>query len=110
MGSARSAYLALRAVHDAVMTERVNWVFKADIRSFFDRVDHDWLRRMIEHRIADPRVLRLIGQWLRAGVLEHGVCADSVEGVPQGAGISPLLANVLPSGGPGCGKAARPDL
>ncbi len=90
----RSAHQALRAVHEAVMTERVNWVFEADIRSFFDSVDHDWLLRMIAHRIADPRVLRLIGQWLRAGVLENGVYADSVEGVPQGAGISPLLANV----------------
>lgn len=92
---ARSAHQALRAVHDAVMTERVNWVFDADIRSFFDSVDHDWLLRMIGHRIADPRILRLIGQWLAAGVLENGVYADTVEGTPQGSGISPLLANVF---------------
>jgi group II intron reverse transcriptase/maturase len=77
------------------MTERVNWVLDADIRSFFDSVDHGWLLRMLEHRIADPRILRLIGRWLRAGVLEHGRYAETVEGTPQGAGISPLLANVF---------------
>ena len=91
----RNAHQALRTVHDAIMTERVNWVFEADIRKFFDTVDHEWLMRMLAHRIADPRVLRLIGQWLRAGILEKGVYADTVEGTPQGAGISPLLANVF---------------
>jgi RNA-directed DNA polymerase len=60
----------------------------------FGSVDHAWLMRMIEHRIADPRILRLIRLWLRAGVMEHGVYADTVEGTPQGAGISPLLANI----------------
>ena len=92
---ARSAHQALRALHDAVMSERVRWVLDADIRRFFDSVDHDWLLRMIEHRIADPRVLRLIGLWLTAGVLEAGCYAETVEGTPQGAGISPLLANIF---------------
>lgn len=58
----RNAHQALRAVHDAIMGERVSWVLDADIRKFFDSVDHEWLMRMVSHRIADPRVLRLIGQ------------------------------------------------
>lgn len=91
----RSAHQALRAVHDAIMTERVNWVFEADIRKFFDSVNHEWLMRMLTHRIADTRVLRLIEQWLKAGVLEQGLYARTIEGTPQGAGISPLLANVF---------------
>ena len=61
----------------------------------FDSVDHDWLMRMVAHRIADPRVLRLIRRWLQAGILEGGVYADTVEGTPQGAGISPLLVNIF---------------
>jgi group II intron reverse transcriptase/maturase len=91
----RSAHQALRAVHDSIMSERVNWVFEADIRRFYDSVDHGWLLRMLGHRIADPRVMRLIGQWLEAGVMENGTYAETVEGMPQGAGISPLLANVF---------------
>jgi len=65
------------------------------VAASFDSVDHDWLMRMVAHRIADPRVLRLIRRWLRAGILEGGVYADTVEGTPQGAGISPLLANIF---------------
>jgi group II intron reverse transcriptase/maturase len=91
----RSAHQALRTIHKAIMTERVSWVLDADIRRFFDSVDHGWLLRMIEHRIADPRILRLLRQWLKAGILENGVYAETVEGTPQGAGISPLLANVF---------------
>lgn len=91
---ARSAHQALRQVHDAIMTERVNWVIDADIRKFFDSVDHEWMMRVLEHRIADPRVLRLIRQWLVAGVMDNGTYADTVEGTPQGSGISPLLANI----------------
>ncbi|UGY00841.1 reverse transcriptase domain-containing protein [Bradyrhizobium quebecense] len=91
----RSAHQALRVVREAITTEPVNWVLDADIRRYFDSVDHDWPLRMLAHRIADRRVLRLIGQWLRAGILEGGVYADTVEGTPQGAGISPLLANIF---------------
>jgi RNA-directed DNA polymerase len=90
-----SAHQALRTIHDAIISERVNWVFEADIRKFYDSIDHEWLMRMIEHRIADPRILRLIRQWLEVGVLENGVYAETVEGTPQGAGISPLLANIF---------------
>ena len=91
----RSAHQALGSVHEAVMGERVNWVLDADIRKFFDSVDHAWLMRMLEHRIADPRVLRLISRWLEAGVLEGALFTETVEGTPQGAGISPLLANIF---------------
>ena len=91
----RNPHQALAALHTAVMTQCVNWVLDADIRKFFDSVDHEWLLRMIAHRIADPRVLRLVRQWLKTGVLEGGEWSETVEGTPQGAGISPLLANVF---------------
>jgi group II intron reverse transcriptase/maturase len=91
----RNPHQGLAALHTAVMTQCVNWVLDADIRKFFDSVDHEWLLRMIAHRIADPRVLRLIRRWLQAGVLEGGEWRETVEGTPQGAGISPLLANVF---------------
>ena len=93
----RGAHQALRWVREAITTERVNWVFDADIRKFFDRVDHGWLMRMVEHRIADPRILRLIGQWLRAGILEHGVYAETVEGTPPGRGDQPAACQHLPA-------------
>jgi group II intron reverse transcriptase/maturase len=73
----------------------VGWVLDADIRGFFDAIDHVWLRRFLEHRIADRRMLRLIQKWLSAGVLYDGALTQSTEGTPQGATISPLLANVF---------------
>ena len=91
----RNPHQALAALHTGVMTQCVCWVLDADIRKFFDSVNHEWLLRMIAHRIADPRVLRLIRMWLEAGVLEGGEWQRAVEGTPQGAGISPLLANVF---------------
>lgn len=87
--------MALDALHTAIMSQHVNWVLDADIRSFFDSVDHEWLLRMVAHRIADPRILRLIGLWLRAGALESGDKQETDRGTPQGAGISPLLANIF---------------
>jgi RNA-directed DNA polymerase len=78
-----------------VMSQKVNWVLDADIRSFFDSVDHEWLLRMVAHRVADRRLLRLIGKWLRAGVLEKGEWRETEQGTPQGASISPLLANIF---------------
>jgi group II intron reverse transcriptase/maturase len=77
------------------MTQRVNCVLDLDIRTFFDSVDHGWLVRMLGHRIADPRVLRLIERWLKAGVLESGRWEPVEVGTPQGSGISPILANVF---------------
>ncbi|MGL3104513.1 group II intron reverse transcriptase/maturase [Bradyrhizobium sp. BR 1432] len=91
----RNPQMALDALHTAIMSQRVNWVLDADIRSFFDSVDHEWLLRMVAHRIAHPRILRLIELWLRAGVLESGEKQETDRGTPQGAGISPLLANVF---------------
>ena len=66
----------------------------ADIRDFFGQLDRDWLERFLRHRIADERVLRLIGKWLAAGVIEDGTWTESDQGSPQGASVSPLLANV----------------
>ena len=68
----RSPHQALSSLHTAIMSQRVNWVLDADIRSFFDSVDHEWLLRMLAHRIADPRILRLVRMWLEAGILESG--------------------------------------
>jgi group II intron reverse transcriptase/maturase len=72
----------------------VNWVLDADIRGFFDTLDHEWLVRFIEHRIGDRRIVRLIQKWLKVGVLEDGVWVRSEEGTVQGGSISPLLANI----------------
>jgi len=91
----RNPHQALEALHTALMSQRVNWVLDADIRKFFDSVDHEWLLRMLAYRIADRRVLGLIRQWLKAGVLDSGMWCETVEGTPQGSGISPLLANVF---------------
>jgi group II intron reverse transcriptase/maturase len=91
----RSPHSALAALDKALMTQRVNWVLDLDVRTFFDSVDHGWLVRMLGHRIADPRVLRLIERWLEAGVLESGRWEPVEVGTPQGSGISPILANVF---------------
>ena len=90
----RHQHNALDALYTGIMTRRVNWVLDADIRGFFDAIDHGWLVKFLEHRIADRRVIRLIQKWLAAGVLEDGVWSCSEEGTPQGGSISPLLANV----------------
>jgi RNA-directed DNA polymerase len=85
---------ALDALYTGLLTRRVNWVLDGDISSFFDGLDHEWLMKFIEHRIADQRVVRLIRKWLNAGVLEAGQWTCSEEGTPQGGSASPLLANV----------------
>jgi len=90
----RSPHDALNALYAGIMTKKVSWVLDADIRGYFDAIDHQWLMKFIEHRIADKRVLRHIKKWLNAGVLEEGAVARSEEGVPQGGSISPMLANV----------------
>ena len=73
---------------------RVNWILDADIRSFFDSVSQECLIRFVEHRVGDPRIIRLIQKWLKAGILEDGVVTVSDTGTGQGSVISPLLANV----------------
>jgi RNA-directed DNA polymerase len=90
----RSQHDALDALAVGITRRKVSWVLDADIRDFFTSLDHGWLRRFVEHRIGDKRVLRLIQQWLETGVIEEGVWAESDEGTPQGATVSPLLANV----------------
>jgi RNA-directed DNA polymerase len=90
----RSQHDALDALAVGISSTKVNWILDADIRSFFDEVSHEWLLRFMKHRIADPRIIRLIVKWLRAGVLEDGVVMVGEKGTGQGSVISPLLANV----------------
>lgn len=90
----RGQHDALDALSEGIEGRKVNWILDADIRSFFDEIDHEWMLRFLEHRIADRRVLRLIRKWLTAGVLEDGHRVVSTRGTPQGAVISPLLANI----------------
>lgn len=90
----RNQHQALDAVVVGMLAKRVNWVLDADIKAFFDTVDHAWMMRFLEHRIGDMRVLRLIRRWLTAGVVENGQKADVRVGTPQGAVISSLLANI----------------
>ncbi len=90
----RSAHDGLDALAYVIERRRVNYVVDADIRKFFDMVDQEWLLRFLEHRIADQRVLRLITKFLKAGVMEDGNWQESRRGTPQGAVISPILANI----------------
>jgi group II intron reverse transcriptase/maturase len=89
-----SQHKALDAVSVAIMYRKVSWVLDADIHGFFDSVSHDWLLKFVGHRIGDQRVLRLIHKWLKAGVSEDGQWSSTVRGTPQGATISPILANI----------------
>jgi RNA-directed DNA polymerase len=90
----RDPHQALDALAAGILRKNVNWVLDADIRDFFTKLDQEWLGKFLEHRIADRRILRLIGKWLSAGVVEDGEWSQTVEGTPQGASASPLLANV----------------
>jgi group II intron reverse transcriptase/maturase len=90
----RNPHQALDALSVGIWRKKVNWVLDADIRDFFTSLDHGWLEKFLEHRIADKRVLRLIRKWLSAGVIEDGNWSPAMEGAPQGASASPLLANV----------------
>ena len=90
----RSQHQALDALAVGIRRCKVNWLLDADIRGYFDAIDHGWLVKFIEHRIADRRMLRLIQKWLSAGVMEGGAWTKGEEGTPQGATISPLLANI----------------
>jgi len=90
----RSQHQALDALSAGIYLKKVNWVLDADIRGFFDAIDHGWMRKFLEHRIGDTRLLRLVQKWLAAGVMEDGKWTRSQEGTPQGATVSPLLANL----------------
>jgi group II intron reverse transcriptase/maturase len=90
----RNQHQALDALTVGLTTKPVRWVLDADIRVFFDSLDHEWLIQFIEHRIGDRRIVRLIRKWLKAGVLEDGRRVRSERGAVQGGSISPLLANL----------------
>lgn len=90
----RGAHDALRDLSNYIMDGRANWIHEADIRGYFDHINHERLMEMLRQRIADPVILRLIQKWLRAGVMEQGVVVRREEGTPQGGPISPILANI----------------
>lgn len=87
--------MALTALSWDIRIGKTGWILDVDIRTFFDRISHEWLMRMVAHRITDSRILRLIERWLKAGVLESGRWQKGEIGTPQGSGISPVLANVF---------------
>jgi len=91
----RSQHQALDALYVAITEKRVNWILDADIEGFFDNIDRDWLVKFIEHRVGDKRIVRLIQKWLHAGIIEGTDWSDNGKGTPQGAVLSPLLANVF---------------
>lgn len=90
----RTAHQALTAIRTTVSQGAAQWVVEADIQGFFNHLDHEWLMRMLELRIGDPWILRLIRKWLKAGILDQGQVSTPEEGTPQGGPLSPLLANV----------------
>jgi group II intron reverse transcriptase/maturase len=90
----RSQHDALDALSYALLKKKVNYIVDADIRGFFDNLDKSWMIKFVEHRVADPRILRLIQKWLKAGVMEEGQWSEPQTGTAQGSVISPLLANV----------------
>lgn len=90
----RSCHDALRALSETVESGRTEWIVEADIKGFFDNVDHDWLMTLLEHRIGDKRIYRMVKRFLKSGVLEEGKLYGSDEGVPQGGSISPILSNI----------------
>ncbi len=90
----RGPHQALDALTVGIQRKRVNWVLDADIRGFFDNMSHEWTMQFLGHRVADRRMLRLIQKWLRAGISEDGQSSETKVGTPQGAVVSPLLANV----------------
>jgi RNA-directed DNA polymerase len=90
----RGQHDALDALAVGIEYQAINWIVDADIRAFFDSIDHKWMMQFLKHRIGDRRVLRLIRKWLKAGVMEGDTCHPTEKGTPQGAVISPLLANI----------------
>jgi RNA-directed DNA polymerase len=91
----RSPHHALDAVTVGIEKRNINWVLDADIRGFYDAIDHAWLVKFVEHRIGDQRVVRHIRKWLKAGVLEDGHWRQQEEGTPQGG--SATLPTKLPT-------------
>ena len=90
----RSQHDALDALYVGITRKKVSWVLDLDIRAFFDKIDHAWMIKFVEHRIGDRKVVRLIQKWLKAGVMEQGRWIEAKEGTPQGSVISPILPNL----------------
>jgi RNA-directed DNA polymerase len=90
----RSQHQALDALNVGISRKKVSWVLDADIQGFFDNLSREWLLKFLQHRVADVRILRLIQKWLQAGVMEEGEWKDTEIGSPQGAVVSPMLANI----------------
>jgi len=90
----RQAHQALDALAIGIRFKKISWILDADVRGYFDSIDHNWMIKFMEHRISDKRMLRLIRKWLKAGVVEDGQWSASEAGSPQGASVSPLLANI----------------
>jgi len=108
----RGTHDALDALYVGIHSKKVSFILDADIQSFFDEVNQEWLIRFLEHRIGDRRIIRLIRKWLKAGVMENGVVTVSERGTGQGSVISPLLATstctTCSTFGPTAGDSARP--
>ena len=90
----RSCHQALDRLDKIIMTKPINHIIDADIKGFFDNVNHDWMMKFLGHRISDPNLLRLIARFLKNGYMEEGIVYDTDTGTPQGGIISPILANV----------------
>ena len=90
----RGQHDALDALAVGITRTKVDWIVDADMTNFFGAVSHEWLIRFVEHRIGDQRIIRLIRKWLKVGVMEEGTVTAAAKGTPQGAVISPLLANI----------------
>jgi len=90
----RSCHDALKALNMIIETKKVGYVVDADIKGFFDNVDHKWMIKFLEHKIGDPNFIRLVHRFLRAGIMEEGKYLESDKGTPQGGNMSPILANV----------------
>ncbi|KUO53156.1 MAG: group II intron reverse transcriptase/maturase [Desulfitibacter sp. BRH_c19] len=90
----RNCHEALKDLSRNIGTKKVSYIVEADIRGFFDHVDHEWLMKMLEHRVKDTKILRLVKRFLKAGIMEEDTFINTTEGVPQGGSLSPLLANI----------------
>lgn len=90
----RSCHDALKVLNKIVNKPEINYIVDADIRGFFDHVDHEWMMKFIKHRIADPNIQRLISRFMKAGIMEAGIIYATPKGVPQGGPGSPILANI----------------
>ncbi len=90
----RSQHNALDALYMGISTCKINYILDADVSAFFDKINHDWMLKFIEHRVADKRILRLIRKWLKVGIVEDGKRVAQEVGTPQGSVISPVLANI----------------